>query len=208
MIGLGTPRICVTTCQISTCNCCIADGILTPTQNSLKSQFLMMISPISSYPSLCCPQHYHHLKTRSLVIALYLSISWSSVITEYSIHQVQHTASTAYTKYSIHQVQHTPSTAYTEYCIHHLLHHPKIHWLLHPTSLWSRCRPHCAQLSTFPQFRVDQSAESQMPWCLPPELPLRDWLPPNTPPLLPDHGLQVHLQTSPITATKCISKLT
>jgi len=31
-----------------------------------------------------------------------------------SIHQVQHTPSTAYTEYSVHQVEHTPSTAYTE----------------------------------------------------------------------------------------------
>jgi len=35
-----------------------------------------------------------------------------------SLHQVQHTPSTAYTEYSIHRVQHTPSTAYTGFCIH------------------------------------------------------------------------------------------
>ena len=49
---------------------------------------------------------------------------WSWVDTEYSIHQVQHTLSTAYTKYSIHRVQHTPSTAYTEYSIHRVQHTP------------------------------------------------------------------------------------
>jgi hypothetical protein len=38
------------------------DGKLTRTRNSLKSQFLMMISPISC---LSHPQLYHHLRTRS-----------------------------------------------------------------------------------------------------------------------------------------------
>jgi len=47
---------------------------------------------------------------------------WSSDHTEYSIHWVQHTLSTAYTKYSIHQVQLTPSTAYTEYSIQRVQH--------------------------------------------------------------------------------------
>ena len=51
-------------------------------------------------------------------------MQWSLVTTEYSIHQVQHTPSTAYTKYSIHQVQHTPSTAYTKYSIHQVQHTP------------------------------------------------------------------------------------
>jgi len=36
---------------------------------------------------------------------------WSWVDTKYSIHQVQHTPSTAYTEYSIHRVPHTPRTA-------------------------------------------------------------------------------------------------
>jgi len=47
-----------------------------------------------------------------------LSVSLHAMImvnTEYSIHQVQPTPSTAYTMYSIHQVQHTPSAAYTKY---------------------------------------------------------------------------------------------
>jgi len=49
---------------------------------------------------------------------------WSGVNTEYRIHQVQHTQSTAYIKYSIHQVQHRPSTAYTESSIHRVQHTP------------------------------------------------------------------------------------
>jgi hypothetical protein len=39
-----------------------------------KSQFLMMISPISSDLCLSCAQLYHHLRTRSSVIPLYLSM--------------------------------------------------------------------------------------------------------------------------------------
>ena len=42
---------------------------------------------------------------------------WWRVNTKYSIHQVQHTLSTAYTEYGIHQVQHTLSTASTTWCI-------------------------------------------------------------------------------------------
>jgi len=50
--------------------------------------------------------------------------SW--VDTEYSIHRVQYTPSTAYTMYSIHQVQHTPSMAYTKYGIHRVWHTPSM----------------------------------------------------------------------------------
>jgi len=39
------------------------------------------------------------------------------------------------TEYSIHRVQHTLSTAFTEYCIHRVLHHYKIDCLLLPASL-------------------------------------------------------------------------
>jgi hypothetical protein len=59
------PRIGVITHRIWTRNCRIRDGQLTCTRNSLKSQFLMMISPISSDLSLSCAQLYHHLRTRS-----------------------------------------------------------------------------------------------------------------------------------------------
>jgi len=48
LIGLGRPRIGVITRRIGTCTCRIGDGKLTRTQNSLKSQFLMMICPTSS----------------------------------------------------------------------------------------------------------------------------------------------------------------
>ena len=42
------------------------DGQLTCTQDSLKSQFLIMISPAPSHLSLSCPQFYHHLKTMNV----------------------------------------------------------------------------------------------------------------------------------------------
>jgi len=90
LIGLITPRIRVITRQIGTRTCRIGDGKLTRTWNSLKSQFLMMISHISSDLSLSSAQLYHHLRTWSWVIPLYLSMPWSSLNTEYGIHQVQH----------------------------------------------------------------------------------------------------------------------
>jgi len=76
-----------------------------------KSQFLMTICPINSHLSTSRPQLYRHLRTRSSVIPLYLSMPWSRVNTEYSIHRVQHTPSTAYTEYGIHRVLHHPHTA-------------------------------------------------------------------------------------------------
>jgi len=215
----------------------------------------MIISPISSHLSFSRPQVYHHLRTWSWVIALYLSIPWSRVdtkystrrvphtpstahaeysirqvqhtpstayteysihrvqhtpctaYTEYSIHRVQHTPSTAYTEYSIHRVQHTPSTVYTEYCIHPVMYHSKIDGLPLPASLSSLSRPCYTQFCTFPQSRGNQWIMSQLPLHLPPELPPPDWPPPSTLPISLDHGLQVHLWTCSIIASKCISKL-
>jgi len=54
LIGIGTPRIGVITCRIRTC-----------TQSSLKSQCLIIMSPISSHLYLSHPQLYHHLRTWS-----------------------------------------------------------------------------------------------------------------------------------------------
>ena len=63
LIGLGGPCIGEFTCRIGTFTCDNGDGTLTCTRNSLKSQFLMMISPVRSDLSLSCPQFYHHLRT-------------------------------------------------------------------------------------------------------------------------------------------------
>ena len=65
VIGLGRPRIGVITCLIRTRTCPIGDGKLSCTQNSLKSQFLIMICPNSSHLSLSRPQLYHHVNTQS-----------------------------------------------------------------------------------------------------------------------------------------------
>jgi len=63
-------------------------------------------------------------RTQSQVSPLYLSMPWSWVNTECSIHRVQHTLSAAYTQCSIHPVQHTPSAAYTQCSIHPVQHTP------------------------------------------------------------------------------------
>jgi len=68
-------------------------------------------------------------------------------------------------------------------------------------------RPYWTQLSTFPQLRVNQWIESQLPLHLPPDRLPPDQPPPSTPPIAIDHGLHVHLQPHSITASKCISKL-
>jgi len=62
LIALRKPRVSVITCRIWTRTCCIGDGQLTRTRNCVKSQFLMMISPISSDLSNSCAQLYHHAK--------------------------------------------------------------------------------------------------------------------------------------------------
>jgi len=46
-------------------------------------------------------QLYNHLRTRSWVMPLNLSMAWSWVYPEHSIHQVQHILSTAYTAYCV-----------------------------------------------------------------------------------------------------------
>jgi len=65
LIGFRRPHIGVITHRIGTHTCHISDVKFTPTRNSLKSQFLIMISPISSDVSLSCAQLYHHLRTQS-----------------------------------------------------------------------------------------------------------------------------------------------
>jgi len=64
LIVLGRPHIGVNMRQLVTPTWCIGDGKLTRTQTSPKSQFLMIISPVSSHLSLSCLQLYHHLRTR------------------------------------------------------------------------------------------------------------------------------------------------
>jgi len=150
----------------------------------------------------------------------------------YCVHRVLHTPSTAYTEYCIHRVLHTPSTAYrtycnhraldilstayTKYCIHQGLHTPSTACtenciirrstvsssqpVFHHSSFHRHC---CTQLSTFPPFQVNQRLQSQLPLRLPLDRLPRYQLPPTTPPMLLDHGLQVCM----IMASKQISNL-
>jgi len=120
-----------------------------------------------------------------------------------------HIPNTAYTEYCIHRVLHTLSTTYTEYYIipKFTVFHSQA--VSHLSSLGGPC---CTKLSIFPQLQVNQWIESQLPSGLPPnplhpDRPLPHWPPPSTPLISIDHGLQVHLQTCSITASKYISKL-
>jgi len=107
-MGFRSPRIAGYTHQIGSSTCHIRPGKLSCTRNSLKSQFLMMISLICFHLSLSLPL------PKNTKLSHHLSMEWSWVNTEYSIHRVQHTPSTAYSKQSIHQGLHTPSTASSE----------------------------------------------------------------------------------------------
>jgi len=149
-------------------------------------------------------------------------MAWSWVDTEYSIHQVQHTPSTAYTKYSIHLVQHTPSTASTQDCLSsHHSHNYELtpecrvsfqHASLHnrppsASSLWelkskvTLSHSHGCELTNW-------WIESQHRACRPSTASkyssnLTQSRPPSVYPNSLDYGLQFRT----ITASKCISKL-
>jgi len=111
LIGLGRPCIGVITRRIGHRTYRIADGNSTCTRNSLNSQFLMRISPISSpllFSSSTLPSS-KNTKSSHRSLSLHAMIK--------SSHRVQHTRSQAYTDYSIHRLQYSLSTAYTVYCI-------------------------------------------------------------------------------------------
>jgi len=94
----------------------------TPVFSYTRVRFILF--PSSSPISDSCTQLFHHCRTPSYVIPVYLSMPWSSVNTEYRIYQGQHTPSMTYIQYDRHQVQHTPSTTYTQYDIHPVRHTP------------------------------------------------------------------------------------
>jgi len=112
--GLGNRCIGVSLPLIGTHTCWIGDGKLFSAQNLLKSQFLLMITPISTHLNHSGTQLYHHPRTWSSVITLYLSMPWLAVNTKYSIHRVQHTHSTPCTVYGIHGVLYTLFTPSTQ----------------------------------------------------------------------------------------------
>jgi hypothetical protein len=80
----------VITCWIGTTTCCIGDGKLTHTRNSLGFQFLIIISTISSNRSLSRSILYHHLWTRCEVIYHHLSMPRWRVHKGLSIHWILH----------------------------------------------------------------------------------------------------------------------
>ena len=90
MVGCRIPHIGVFTRRIWSRACCIRVSKLTSTSIPHKSQFLMVISLFSSdlYPS--CVLLYHHRRTQTLIIPLYLHMPESWIYSEYSIHQVLH----------------------------------------------------------------------------------------------------------------------
>jgi hypothetical protein len=65
LMELGIPHINVIPHRIITRTLRIGAVKVTCTQNSLKSQFLIMISLTSSHLFLSRPQLYHHLKAQS-----------------------------------------------------------------------------------------------------------------------------------------------
>ena len=106
LIRWGTAHISVITGRLRSCTCHIRNGQFTCTRSSLNSKFPTMISSMSSDLSHSRPQLYHHIRTRSYVIPLFLSIPWLIVNTKYSIHWVLHTLHTASSQ---HQLSPAPS---------------------------------------------------------------------------------------------------
>jgi len=89
-----------------------------------------------------------------------------------------------------------------------VLHHPMIDCLTLPVILSPPSRSCCTQLTTFPLLQVNKWIESELPSRLSLDLPDPQRPPRVSPPILIDHGIQVHLQTRLITASDCISQFT
>jgi len=154
---------------------------------------------------------------------------WSWVDTEYSIHRVQHTPSTAYTEYSIHRVQHPPKII----CLPFFL--IITNWPLNvpaapsvaslydrppsassPYELKGKVTLSSSHICELTNWCIDSQhpalcpstaskylsniAQSRPPKCI---TKLHRLLPPSS----HDHGLQVLFQSCSPTATMCISKL-
>jgi len=190
----------------------------------------MVTYPISADLSPSHPQLYCHLRTRSWVIPLYLSMPRWRVHTVYSIE-----LSTACTEYCIYQVQHIPSTAYTENCYSRILHYPTITCPLLPNGLSSLSWPCCTQFSS---LQVNQCIECQHPSHMSPDMPPPDSMhlewqpsdwppsddtppdqppsdqspldrpPPSTPFILILHGLRMYLPINTVTASMGITAFT
>ena len=204
-IGFRRPRICDITLRIGTCTCHFGDGKFTHTRNSLKSQFLMMISPISSDLSLSCAQLYHHLRTRSWVIPPDLSMPWSWVNTEYSIQQVHHHA-------KIHCLLLPASfSSVGGCCCTQLSSFPQSQVNQWIESQLLLCLPPNQPTPSTPPISLDHSLQVHVQtrsitasMCT---SNLARSRPPSASVSSLNLGLQVHLQTHRITSSQCISKL-
>jgi len=167
-------------------------------------------------------------------ISLFL-IHNSTIITEHKVksslsicpcHDHELTLSTAYTEYSIHRVLHTPSTASTRDCLFSLHSHdqeltPECSFSFRRTSLHDR--PLLARSPWALKGKVTLSHSHGCQWtnwwlqshhsaCHPSTASkyssnIPQYPPPSASHNSLGHGLQVYLETHSITASKCISKV-
>ena len=105
LIRLGRPHIGRITRQIGTCTCCIGDGQLTRTRNSVvpvpHDDLPHLLPSLSfSFSTLPLPHNTMLIHPSPSLLAMIKSSHWEL-----------HTPSTAYTEYSTHWVLHTPCTA-------------------------------------------------------------------------------------------------
>jgi len=165
-----------------------------------------MISPITSHHPLSCPQLYHHVKTWSSVITVYLLMPGSCVNTEGSIHQVLHRRMTNWLL-----LRATLSSFGVCCCIQPPT-FPQLEvnqWM--ESQLLSGVTSDLLSPST-PLILIDHGWRGYLPTCTNTASNClseftRSPLPSACPNWLND-GLQVHLQTCSITASKCISEFT
>jgi len=100
---------------------------------------------------------------------------------------------------TLHRVPHTLSTAYSEYCMISRLTVSPSQPVSHRSSV---CRSCCTHISIVARSRVNQSIEFLLPWRLYPDLHSPDQPPASTPSISMDHGLNVHLHTRSMAASK------
>jgi len=155
----------------------------------------------------------HHLRTRSLVIRLYILMPWSWVHIEYNKHRVKDTPSALYAEYSIHR-RITFSQPVSFHC-HNVTSATKCNFSSCCTSLHigyhqltNHASPGVMSTGHIPIIASEQTIElcltihhtsNEWPQCHPP---------PRTSPISVNHVLQVNLCFWILSTSKYISKLT
>jgi len=185
----------------------------------ISARILHIILISICHQSLSCPHLYHHHRTQSYVIPLYVCMPWLWVDTTYSIHQEQHTP-----KYSIHQdclsSLHSHHHELTTECSFSFLYaslhdrppsssspwepRGKVTWshshVCESTNQWIESQhPPCHQSTAW-------KYSSAVAWSRPPKFfskLTQLWSPSSR-----DHGFQVHLQTHSVTISECLSRFT